>query len=481
MSSPTKTLQNVLANLRIFCHIQQVNSRDYMHYPIWHIPSAGGAMLIAVISIIHVIIAHFAVGAGIFNAITEWRARRQNDPVLLQFVKDNSIFLIYLSFVGGAVTGVGIWFSIGVVAPEATSYLIRLFLWIWAIEWVFFLVELASGYVYYYTWNRVSARLHVAIGIIYAIAAFMSLVMINGILTFMLTSGDWQKTGLLFDAWMNPSFWPSLWMRTVSALALAGIFVAIVASVRKKHSSQVDRETVIAWGARFLLPLGLMPVLAFWYFSTVPAQARDLALGGAIAMTFIFIFGALLSVMVAFYAYFGLLRKARDINLETAVLMAMIAMLATGSMEFVREGIRKPYVLNEIMYSNGILVSEVPQLNQDGVLKHSAWIQPDTVHFRGETAIGEAVYRAECLRCHEIDGYNAIKPLIRHWNRPLMLSALEELDRIKAFMPPFVGTNEEKQALAAYLLTVNGMIRLPDTTAISVDKVTVVGAAEKTP
>jgi len=49
----------------------------------------------------------------------------------------------------GAVTGVGIWFTIGLIAPEATSNLIHTFVWVWAIEWVFFLVEAAmNGYTY---------------------------------------------------------------------------------------------------------------------------------------------------------------------------------------------------------------------------------------------------------------------------------------------------------------------------------------------
>lgn len=218
-----------------------------MYYPLWNMPLLGGALVIAGISIFHVVIAHFAVGAGILNVLTEMRARHQKDAALLRFTRDNSIFLIYLAFVAGAVSGVGIWFTIGVVAPEATTYLIRLFFWIWAIEWVFFAVELASGYVYYYTWDRLSARSHVAVAWVYAISAFMSLVMINGILTFMLTPGDYLQTGRLWDAWMNPSFWPSVLMRTVSALALAGIFVAIVASSRSKKYDRTERARIIRW------------------------------------------------------------------------------------------------------------------------------------------------------------------------------------------------------------------------------------------
>jgi cytochrome bd-type quinol oxidase subunit 1 len=429
-----------------------------MNYPLWDFPHLGGALLIAGISIFHVIIAHFAVGAGLFNVVTETGARRTKNAALLRFVRDNSIFLIYLAFVAGAVSGVGIWFTIGVVAPEATAFKIRLFLWVWATEWVFFALELASGYVYYYTWDRISGRSHVLVGWMYAISAILSLVLINGILAFMLTPGDWQSTHSLWDAWLNPSFWPSMCMRMVSGLALAGVFVAVVASLKTDKYSHEDRSRIVAWGARFLIPLATMPFLAYWYFSTLPSTARTLALGGAVAMTFIFAFGVILSFLIAMYALFGMLHRPKDINLVTALLMSAIAFLATGSMEFVREGIRKPYILMDIMYSNGILVNDVSRLNREGVLTNAVWVKPDTTHYEGDVAIGEAVYRVECLRCHEVTGYNAVTPLVWNWNKPLIMTALDQLDRMKAFMPPFVGTENEKQALGSYLysLTVEG-------------------------
>jgi hypothetical protein len=39
---------------------------------------------------------------------------------------------------------VGIWFAIGLTHPEATSTLIHNFVFGWAMEWVFFLVELTT-------------------------------------------------------------------------------------------------------------------------------------------------------------------------------------------------------------------------------------------------------------------------------------------------------------------------------------------------
>ncbi len=62
-------------------------------------------------------------------------------------------------------------------------------------------------------------------------------------------------------------------------------------------------------------------------------------------------------------------------------------------------------------------------------------------------------------------------PLVKLWNMPLMRSALDHLDQLKGFMPPFIGTDAEKTALAEYLMTLTSegliadTISTPDSTA----------------
>ena len=75
----------------------------------------------------------------------------------------------------GALTGVGIWFTIALVQPEGTSTLIHTFVRIWALEWVFFAVEIAAAFVYYYGWERLDRRTHLTVGWIYFGAAWISL------------------------------------------------------------------------------------------------------------------------------------------------------------------------------------------------------------------------------------------------------------------------------------------------------------------
>ncbi|MBN2328411.1 MAG: cytochrome ubiquinol oxidase subunit I [Candidatus Omnitrophica bacterium] len=426
-----------------------------MQYPIWDVPMLGGGMVIAVIAIVHVTVAHFAVGAGLFVAVTESKALRRNRPLLLRFLKDYTKFLVLVSFVFGALTGVGIWFSIALVSPEATSALIHQFVWGWATEWVFFFVEIIAGYIYYYTWDRMDPVKHNIVGWIYAVSAFMSLVIINGILTFMLTPGEWLQTRTFWDGFFNPTYWPSLALRTLSSLSLAAIFVTISVNLAKQYTREERREIIVE-GGRWLAPLALMIPVSIWYFSQVTPEARDLVMGKAIPMTLFLLFGMAASTLVGLYAYFGLILKKRYINLETSILLGLIAFIATGSMEFVREGIRKPYIINGYMYSNAIKVEEVEKLNEDGVLPWAPWTAvalgaQDAASLASDLR-GQAIYDAQCSRCHTLDGFNGIKPLIHNWPESSLRHALDTLHTEQYYMPPFIGVKQEKEDLLRYLV-----------------------------
>ena len=161
-----------------------------MNYPFWDIPYLGSGWVIGIIAIFHVMISQFAVGGGLYLPLAERKAMREGRTDWQQQLVSYSKFFLILTGVFGTVSGVGIWFAIGLTHPEATSTLIHNFVFGWAIEWVFFLVELTTAAVYYYTWNRIDAKLHLTVGWVYAGASIATLVIINGILTFMLTPGN---------------------------------------------------------------------------------------------------------------------------------------------------------------------------------------------------------------------------------------------------------------------------------------------------
>ena len=120
-------------------------------------------------------------------------------------------FFILLTVVFGAITGVGIWWTIGLASPLATEVLIRTFVFGWAMEYVFFVLEIVSAFIFYYYWDRLPPAIHTAIGWIYAVSAWMSLVLITGITAFMLRPGEpgWGPSRQLLAGMLESAVHPA--------------------------------------------------------------------------------------------------------------------------------------------------------------------------------------------------------------------------------------------------------------------------------
>jgi hypothetical protein len=210
------------------------------------------------------------------------------------------------------------------------------------------------------------------------------------------------------------------------------------------------------------VPIVLMLPAAAWWFADLPDDLRERDFGGAIAMTLFFVFGVVASVFIAMYAYFGLIRGKLTVNLHTACLLASLAFVATGSMEFVREGIRKPYVINGVIFSNGITPEEGGRIDRDGFFARDANGGYRFARFVawGQDAAdmtpvqrGRLIYRGQCAACHVDRGPNDLRPLIENWSPELMDFTFARLNELKGFMPPLFGTDQDRADLVAYCVS----------------------------
>lgn len=435
-----------------------------MNFPAWDVPLLGGGLLIAIIAILHVFVAHFAVGGGLFLVWTEARAYRANDEALLQYVRAHSHFFVLLVLVFGAVSGVGIWWTIALVSPWATSTLIHSFVWAWAIEWVFFFVEIAAAFIYYYGWDRLDRRTHLTVGWIYFAAAWLSLFVINGILTFMLTPGRWLMTYSLADGFFNPTMLPSLVIRTAVAVALAGVYALFTVSISRRNArspafavvgaDEALREHLTRYAAKWLL-LGVaaLPFAGAWYVSRIPGTARILTVGGSPAVTIFAALSVALSLLIVLVAWFGVYRRPHLANVLVTSILLVFALGVTGVTEWVREAVRKPYVIYSYMYSNGIRQADRALIADRGTLRTAKWVNHQAVE-RSRMEAAAELFRLECRSCHTIDGYNAVRPLLKGWSPPFIDYQLQRLNELKGYMPPFVGTEDERRALAGWLAEV---------------------------
>jgi mono/diheme cytochrome c family protein len=492
-----------------------------MNYPVWDLPAPG--LLVAAVAVLHVFISHFAVGGGLFLVLAETKARRERDEAFLGFVRALSRGFVLLTLVLGALTGVGIWFTIALVQPQATSALVTTFVWAWAIEWAFFATEIAAAMVYYYGWDRLEARTHLRVGWIYFASAWASLAVIAGILAFMLTSGDWVRTRGFADGFFNPTYLPMVALRTAVAVGLAGLYVLFAASFVKDADL---KARVARWSAtRWIVPAALLvPLALLWYLSAAAGAgvavaetlgARSASPAAVLAAVFgtggaghpmvrgaarVAVAGTLL--LVAASLAVSLLRARRYGRVEAGLLM-VLGIVSMGGGEWVREGLRKPWVIDRHMFVNGVRVpgpgaalAEDPfaldALEGQGVLATSPWAAAPAAYRPGDPAFermpvgeraaleaeaGREVFRLECTACHTERGHLGVRRLVEGKSVAAITAVLDATARpvtadgrpaswsdpgvrvaswLGRRMPPFAGTSAEKRALAVHLARLGG-------------------------
>jgi len=429
-----------------------------MNYPVWDL-AFGAGLLMALVAGLHVFVSHFAVGGGLFLILTEIKARRSGDTALLNWLKAHTKFFVLTTVVFGAVSGVGIWFTIGLISPTATSDLIHIWVWGWAIEWVFFFLEITAALLYLYGWDKLTPAVHQWYGWIYFVTAYLSLVVINGIITFMLTPGHWADHHLFWVGFFNPTYWPSLGFRTCICLALAGIYALLTASRQK---DLVLKARIVRWAALWTVPsLALLPLFGRWYIHRIPpdlwASAR-----GAMPTGTDFAFRACILLGVTLLLALIALVWPRRLHLAFAILVAVVAFGAMDSFEFVRESVRKPYVIENYLYANSIYSAALPgdggfttdNIGTAGVLKTARWVSNRDITPANQIAAGREIFRVECAACHTPSSYRGIRQILesRKWDADTTKAMVGGLYLMhNGVMPPFAGTDAESAALAAYL------------------------------
>jgi mono/diheme cytochrome c family protein len=172
--------------------------------------------------------------------------------------------------------------------------------------------------------------------------------------------------------------------------------------------------------------------------------------------------------------------------------LLLAAVVAMGAGEWVREDLRKPYVIGRYMFVNGVRVSpawaahvrggggeadrfELASLRRTGILQASLWprlaaARPGQDALQRFEAEGREVFRLACSQCHSIDGHLAVRPLVAGRQQEALATMIGRLasgdqappDPAALWtwrgrrMPPFAGSDAERDALAAYLARLGG-------------------------
>ncbi len=439
-----------------------------MDFPVFHLDWLGNRGLIAIVAVLHVFINHaLAVGAAPLITAMEWWGLRTGDQRWdrLAYKLLGVCFIITTSV--GALTGVGIWFTTSLVNPAAIGSLIRVFFWAWFTEWIVFVTEVGLMLVYFLTWKRMTGarkRRHIGIGVALSIASWGTMAIIVAILGFMMDTGSWPAQPSFWRGVLNPIYLPQLLFRTPYAMMAAGLFAMLGALLLTQRGSEFRAKAVRFVSVWTLMWTPLCLAGAVTYRLVIPKQmAAEFPVALATLAfqqwyhTLLWVIAGAIGVMLL-ATLLGAVRPARFPRVAL-VLPFMLCLLLLGSFERVREFVRKPFVIENYMYANGIRKDAYPLLAKEGLLSLATYTPVRTVNDADALVAGKEVFRLACTRCHTTHGVNSVVAKLTGlfgkppWVREDVDRYLANMQNARPFMPPLPGTDAERAALVEYLLS----------------------------
>jgi len=447
-----------------------------MDFPIFHLDLFGNRLLIAVIATLHVLINH-ALAVGLIPLITlleylGFRQRTTNPELARQWdglARKIMVTAFIITTSLGALTGVGIWFSASLVNPAAIGSLIRVFFSAWFAEWVIFLLEVVFIMAYVLTWKKSGTSLpakrrHIKAGAVLSIFSWLTLVIIAAILSFMMDPGNWENRRTFFSGFFNPLYVPQLYFRTPLAMILAGSFTLLSIPFFTQKGTEIRSRTVSFCSLWLLVWLPVALVGALFYREAIPRAMIGNLPTAVATMAFsqwydsllLVICGAILMAMLI--AGWGFLKPAR-LPAWLLIFPLLASFVFTGMFERAREFIRKPYVIGNYMYANGLLVKDYPLYRETGVLPHAVYVDTPQVTAENRLKAGQNVFMIACSRCHTVDGINSVARKYRNLatkGQPLDAEAMKtytrQMHNVRYYMPPFPGNGAELDALVAFII-----------------------------
>ena len=444
-----------------------------MDFPIFHLDFIGNRMLIAVTAIIHVIVNHpMAVGAVPLVTFMEWMAYRKQDVGLDRLANRLTFVFFIITTSLGALTGVGIWFTTSLVNPDAIGSLLRVFFWGWFAEWIVFVIEVCLIMYYFLSWKKVADKRkkhHIRTGIFLSVFSWITMAVITGILGFMMNSGkwipyirEWSSNSGLFTAFFNPLYIPQLAFRTPLALMTAGLFFLFLIPFFTKKGDALRSFALRFLSTWTLIWLPFTSVAAVWYWKRIPEFMAANAPVALATQAYTSWYNTILFILVGMIftiLLVCLLGVSKPKWLPTAVIVLpfILGVGLLGSFERVREFVRKPYVIEDYMYANGLLVQDYALYQEDGVLPHATFVKHHQVTEENKIEAGKDVFMLTCSRCHTVNGINSVNNKFKvlypqqKWEEEQIAAFIVAMHNIRQFMPPYPGNEKELNALAAFI------------------------------
>jgi mono/diheme cytochrome c family protein len=443
-----------------------------MDFPLMFIDSiAGGRLIIGLIASLHVLINH-PLAVGVYPILTyiEWWAFKNNNK-RLDDVAYNITFVVFIvTTTVGALTGVGIWVTTALFAPFAIGSLLRVFFWGWLAEWLVFISEVILIMWWFLAWKSsdhsdAAKTKHIKIGMALSIMSWLTMALIVTVLGFMMKPGDWNQTRAFWDAMTNPLYLPQLGFRTFFSLMTGAVFIWFASFFFTKND--VATRHWLIFRLSFVTLFSLFMTLGFgvWYWSRIPDVMQANSSVALLTQAFMgwhsqFYWLLVITIIGFLTVSLGGIFFTKRIPRYALLIPTFMGIWLLGHFERSREFMRKPWVIGEYLYSNGIRKDELAFFQEKGILPYATYVSHREVTVDNKIEAGKDVFMLACSRCHSTIGVNGVVNKFnllygdKDWNPEAMVAFIRSMHASRTFMPPFPGNNSELEALVAYLTNI---------------------------
>ena len=253
------------------------------------------------------------------------------------------------------------------------------------------------------------------------------------------------------------------------------LHAAITIKDAKLHALIESRSTRPALLGALLITLGGL----LWHVY-LPSSAREALLAAPVLNVLMAVLFAATAV-VFLLLFFGPYRNPGWIHSPGfAACLMLFGITGFSSAEFIREAVRKPYILYNVVLGNQVLASvdEAHRLKQHGYLEGGVWTKafvkshyPDALvdgridprlllklPRADRVELGGLIFQYHCNDCHALGkGYSPVAPLLAGWSPEMIHALVQDLDKTRFTMPPWSGTPEEAELLTVYLSSIAPM------------------------
>jgi mono/diheme cytochrome c family protein len=214
----------------------------------------------------------------------------------------------------------------------------------------------------------------------------------------------------------------------------------------------------------FVLPVLL--IAAWWYYSRIPSlmignlqvavATQDFQQWYGLLMKFVWI-GIVITAVISIIPFI----KSNLLPRWSYIVPVIMVFAFAGLFERLREFIRKPYIIGDYLYTNGIRKQDYALLQKDGILKHAVYVKYKEVNNDNKVEAGRDIFMLTCSRCHTTNGINNVtekfelmygaKGTALSTKTDAMTTYITNMHNARYFMPPFPGNEQEAKALVAYI------------------------------